>query len=150
MDGSWEGATKALGYPQGSSQGVPGLGGGTQDDRHPCDSGAQREQDSGPERSHDWPGARHCLDPRKHVLFSSVQLSWVNEVKMIVTQSCLTLCGPMDCSPPGSSVHGDSPSKNTGVGCHSLLQGTFSTQGSNPGLLHCRRVLHRLSYLGKK
>ena len=30
-------------------------------------------------------------------------------------QSCLTLCDPMDCSPPGSSVHGDSPGKNIGV-----------------------------------
>ena len=36
-------------------------------------------------------------------------------------QSCLTLCDPMDCSPPGSSVFGDSPGKNTGVGCHVLL-----------------------------
>ena len=33
----------------------------------------------------------------------------------IVTQSCLTLCNPMDCSPPGSSVHGDSLGKNAGV-----------------------------------
>ena len=55
-------------------------------------------------------------------------------------QSCSTLCDPMDCSPPGSSVHGDSPGKNTGVGCHALLQGVFPTQGSNPGLL-C--LLHR-------
>ena len=39
----------------------------------------------------------------------------------------------MDCSPPGSSVHGDSPGKNTGVGCHALFQGIFPTQGSNPG-----------------
>ena len=38
---------------------------------------------------------------------------------------------PMDCSPPDSSVHGDSPGKNTGVGCHFLLQGIFPTQGSN-------------------
>ena len=38
-------------------------------------------------------------------------------------QSCLTLCDPMDCSPPGSSVHGDSPGKNTGVGCHALPEG---------------------------
>ena len=38
-----------------------------------------------------------------------------------VTQSCPSLCNPMDCSPPGSSVHGDSPGKNTGVGCHALL-----------------------------
>ena len=42
---------------------------------------------------------------------------------------------PLDCSPPGSSVHGDSPGKNTGVGCHFLLQGIFPTQGWNPRLL---------------
>ena len=36
----------------------------------------------------------------------------------------------MDCSPPGSSVHGDSPDKNTGVGCHVLLQRIFPTQGA--------------------
>ena len=44
-------------------------------------------------------------------------------------QSCLTLCDPMVCSLTGSSVHGDSPGKNSGVGCHALLQGIFSTQG---------------------
>ena len=41
----------------------------------------------------------------------------------------------MNCSPPGPSVHGDSPGKNTGVGCQALLQGIFPTQGSNPRLL---------------
>ena len=51
-------------------------------------------------------------------------------------QSCLTLCDPMDCSPPGSSVHGDSLGENTGVGCHFLLQGFFPTQRSNQRLLH--------------
>ena len=40
----------------------------------------------------------------------------------------------------------DSPGKNTGVGCHSLLQEIFPTQGWNPGLLHCRQILHCLSY----
>ena len=40
----------------------------------------------------------------------------------------------MDCSPPGSSVDGDSPGKDTGVGSHALLQGIFPTQGSNPCL----------------
>ena len=50
-------------------------------------------------------------------------------------QSCQTLCGPVDCSLPGSSAHGDSPGKNTGVGCHALLQGIFPTQGSNLHLL---------------
>ena len=44
-----------------------------------------------------------------------------------------TLCDPMDCSPPGSSVHGDSPGKNIRVGCHSLVQRIFPVQGSNPG-----------------
>ena len=53
----------------------------------------------------------------------------------------------MDCSPPGSSVHGDSPGKN-GMGCHALLQGIFPTQGLNPGLLHCRRILYPLSHQG--
>ena len=66
----------------------------------------------------------------------------------LVAQSCPTPCDPMDCSPPGSSVHGDSPGKNTGVGCHALLQGIFLTQGSNPGLPHCRCVLYHLSHQG--
>ena len=53
---------------------------------------------------------------------------------------------PMDCSPSGSSVHGVSPGKNTGAGCHALLQGIFPIQGWNPGLPHCRPVLYCLSY----
>ena len=57
---------------------------------------------------------------------------------------------PLDCSPPGSSVHGDSPDKNTGVGCHALLQGTFLTQESNQGLLYCRQILYQLSYQGSQ
>ena len=64
----------------------------------------------------------------------------------LVTKSCLTLCDPLDCSPPGSSVCGDSSGKNTGVGC--LLQGIFLTQGSNLGLPHCRRILYHLSHQG--
>ena len=55
-------------------------------------------------------------------------------------QSCPTLCDPMDCSPPGSSVHG--VLWNTGVSCHFLLWGIFPTQGLNLCLLHCRRVLY--------
>ena len=49
----------------------------------------------------------------------------------LVSQSCPTLCHPMDCSPPDSSVQEDSPGENTGVGCHALLQGIFPTQRSN-------------------
>ena len=52
----------------------------------------------------------------------------------LVAPSCLSLCDSVDCSPPGSFVHGDSPGKNSGVGCHELLQGIFPTQGLNPGL----------------
>ena len=66
----------------------------------------------------------------------------------LVGQSCPTLCDPTGCRPPRSSVHGDSPGKNTGVGCQDLLQGIFPTQGSNPGLPHCRRILYQLSHQG--
>ena len=57
---------------------------------------------------------------------------------VLVAESCLTLYNLMDCSPPGSSAHGTSPGKNTGVGSHSLLQGIFPTQGSNQELLQCK------------
>ena len=67
-------------------------------------------------------------------------------VVVVVAQSCLTLCDHMDCSLPGSSVHGDSPGKNTGVDSHSLLQGIFPNQRSNPSLLHCIQILYHLSY----
>ena len=53
----------------------------------------------------------------------------------MAAQSCLTLCDPMDCILPDSSIHGDFLGKNTGVGCHFLLQGIFKTQGLNPHLL---------------
>ena len=64
------------------------------------------------------------------------------------SRSQVQFCDPMDYSPPGSYVHGDSPGKNTRVGCHALLQAIFPTQGSKPGLLHCRWILYQLSYQG--
>ena len=64
----------------------------------------------------------------------------------LVAQSCPTLCNPMDYSPPGSSVHGIFfPGKNTGVGCHFLLQGISPTQGLYPGLLPDRWILYHLA-----
>ena len=57
-------------------------------------------------------------------------------------------CDPTDCSLPGSSVHGDSLGKKTGVGRHFLLQRIFPTQDSNLGPLHCRQILYQLSYEG--
>ena len=52
-----------------------------------------------------------------------------------------TLCHPVDCP-------WDSPGQNTGVGSRSLLQGIFPTQGWNPALPHCQRILYQLSYQG--
>ena len=69
-------------------------------------------------------------------------------VLCLVAQSCPTLCDPMDCSPPGASVYVGPPGKNTGVGCHALIQGIFPTLGSNPGLPHCRQILYHLSHQG--
>ena len=72
------------------------------------------------------------------------QAPWVHARKCcvcVVAQLCSTICNTRDCSPPGFSVHGDSPSKNTEVGCQALLQWIFLTQGSNLGPLHCRRIL---------
>ena len=81
----------------------------------------------------------------------SLQSKWLGHrqsksVLCLVTQSFLTLCNPMDCSPPGTSIHWDSPGKNTGSGCHALFQGIFPIQGSNPGLLNCRQILYCLIY----
>ena len=50
----------------------------------------------------------------------------------LVTQLCPTLCDPMDWCSPGSSVHGDSPGKNTGVSCHALLQGNLPNPETKP------------------
>ena len=54
---------------------------------------------------------------------------------MLSLPPCPTLYDPMDYNPPSFSVYRYSPGKNTGVGCHALLQGIFLTQGSNPYLL---------------
>ena len=61
-------------------------------------------------------------------------------------QSRPTLCSPMDCSPPGFSVHGILQARR--VGCYSLLQGIFPTQGLNMSLLHCRQILYHPSHQG--
>ena len=65
----------------------------------------------------------------------------------LVTKLCLTLMTPWTVS-ARLLCPWDSPGKNTGVGCHFLLQGIFPTQESNPGLLHCRQILYQLSYEG--
>ena len=73
-------------------------------------------------------------------------MQYESESESEVAQSCLTFSNPMDCSPTRLLCPWDFPGKNTGVGCHCLLQRIFPTQGSNPGLLHCRQMLYRLSH----
>ena len=72
-------------------------------------------------------------------------LSYVEErtgVVVKVAQSCLTL------RPHGLYSPRNSPGQNTGVGSLSLLRGIFPSQGSNPGLPHCRLILYKLSHKG--
>ena len=76
-----------------------------------------------------------------HFLSDSPVLT--RKVKVKVAQSCPTLCEPTRLYSPWNS-----PGQNNGVGSLSLLQGIFPTQGSNPGLLHCRQILYQLSYQG--
>ena len=63
-------------------------------------------------------------------------------------QSCLTLCDPMDCSPPRLLCPWDSLGKDTGEGCYALLQGIILTQGWNLGFLHFRQIFYHLSCQG--
>ena len=80
---------------------------------------------------------------------SQTRLKWLSTharvvlMKKKVTLSCLTLCNNIEAC---QALLQDSPCKSIGVGCHSLLQGIFSTQGSKPGLPHCRQILYQLSH----
>ena len=67
----------------------------------------------------------------------------ITTVKVKVAQSCLALCDPVD-----YTVHGILQSIILEWVSLSLLQGIFPTQGSNPVLLHCRRILYQLSHKG--
>ena len=69
---------------------------------------------------------------------------WVSEV----AQSCPTLCDPVNCSPPGSSVLGILQARILEWVAMPLLQGIFPTQGLNPGLCHWRQILYCLSHEG--
>ena len=71
--------------------------------------------------------------PRKHCMYVCYSLSHVGLFVTPRTVVRQALCAWY------------SPGKNTGVGCHSLLQGIFSTQGSNLSLPHCRQIFYHLS-----
>ena len=92
-----------------------------------------------------------CHRERIHSIFLKYLSELLNRKKESeVAQSCPTLCDPMDYvySPPGSSIHGILQAGILLWGCHVLLQGIFPTQGSNPGLMHCRQTLYPLSHQG--
>ena len=69
---------------------------------------------------------------------------WPVREWMLVAQSCLTL-RPHGLQPTRLLCPWDFAGKDAGVGCHFFLQGIFLTQGSNPGFLHCRQILYRLT-----
>ena len=81
--------------------------------------------------------------PRPHLF--PLQAPSCFSVVVLVAQLCVTLCDPVDRSPPGSSVHGILQAR---ILEYALLQGIFPTQGSNLGPLHCRQILYCLSHQG--
>ena len=95
-----------------------------------------------------WPNPHICTwPPEKTISFDYPDLCWqtvisvkvksLSNVRLFATPWTAWLLSPWDF-----------PGKNTGVGCHFLLQGIFLTQGLNPGLPHCRQMLYHLSYQG--
>ena len=81
-----------------------------------------------------------CSSPRlKKSRTKQVGNNETGEMNVSVAQSCLTVCNPMDCSLPGSSVHGILQARSRS---HSLLQGIFPTQGSDTGFLLCKEILY--------
>ena len=102
------------------------------------------------------PDTFHLLSPFVHP-----QLYWKHTVTResgcsiqicycLVTKWCQMLCDPMACNPTGSFRPWDFPGKNTGMGCHFLLEGIFPTQGSNLRLLHWQAYSLLLSHLGSR
>ena len=86
-------------------------------------------------------------DPECTSTFSKSKTPFIPAGWVMRAQSCLVLCDTMDYSPPNCSVHRISQAKNTGVGCHFLLQ-EILTQESNLCLLHWQADSLPLSHLG--
>ena len=84
-------------------------------------------------------------------LLGAVRVKWFNSVrlklKVLVAQLCLTLCNPIDCSPPGSSVHGF-PRQEYWRGLPCPPAGDLPDLGIEPGLPHCRQIFYCLSHQG--
>ena len=75
-------------------------------------------------------------------VFRACEEALKREMWKFIAKSCLTLCAPVDCSPPRLLYPWGFPGKNTGMGCHFLLQRIVPNQGSNLGLLLGRWILY--------
>ena len=70
-------------------------------------------------------------------------LLWV--LCVLFTQSCLNLCNPKDCSPPGSSVHGILQGRTLEWVAIPFSRGSPQPRNGNPGLLHCRQIMDEMA-----
>ena len=95
-----------------------------------------------------WPTICVCVCVCIHYICMYIYIYNYIYVGSEMAQLCPTLCDPMFCSLPGSSILWIFLARVTGEDCHFLLQGIFPTQGLNPHLPHCRQMLYRLSHQG--
>ena len=96
------------------------------------------------------PGINPCL---LHLLQEMGRFFTTSATWEAPDSACLSVCESCSVVSDSLQLHGlyspwDSPGQNTGVGSLSLLLGIFRTQGSNPGLPHCRQILYKLSHKG--
>ena len=98
-----------------------------------------------------WSGTKATISPKYAYVYVCVYVyicACVYENESVSNSIVCPTLQPRTVGPPGSSVHRSLQTTILGVGCHFLLQGIFPTQGSNPGLLHCRQILYHLSHQG--
>ena len=93
-------------------------------------------------------GSNPCLLCLLHWEVGSLSPTPPVKPKVLVSQSCLTLWDPMDCSQPSSSEHGILQARILEWVAISFSGGIFPIQGWNPGLPHCRQILYHLSHQG--
>ena len=96
----------------------------------------------------------HLLSPALAGSFFTTSATWEAQIYCIIWWYLTYESESHSVVPNSLPLHGlyrpwNSSGQNTGVGSLSLLQGIFPTQGSNPGLLHCRWILYQLSHKGR-
>ena len=97
-----------------------------------------------------WTARPGCCSPWGHKESDTTEwLNWVTVYCAVFSHSVVSdSLRSQGLYSTSHSVHRDSLGRNTGAGCHTLLQGIFPTQGLNPGLPHCRQILYHLSHQG--